>query len=391
MRPLNEDQAAAMVVDALARGIALSIQGGGTKRDMGRAAQEGETLSTAALKGVTLNEPAEMVVSARAGTPLAQVEAALAQNGQMLAFEPPDWRAMMGAEGEPTIGGVVALNLSGPRRIQAGACRDSLIGVRYINGKGEIIRTGGRVMKNVTGLDVVKLQCGAWGTLGLMSEVTFKVLPRPQSSLSIVLNGLNDDDGVHALTMAVTSPFEISAAAHIPARENAAARTIVRIEHFTASLAYRSQQIIRMWQPFGTAEVIDDAPSRALWTSIANVRLFDDLPASAIWRISLKPTDAPKFLAALPNALAQAHYYDWGGALVWMAVDPLGDAGAAAIRVALAAFGGHAMLARAPADIRAAVDVFQPLAQGLSALQRRVKTSLDPAGLFNPGRMYAGM
>ncbi|MBM3607980.1 MAG: glycolate oxidase subunit GlcE [Alphaproteobacteria bacterium] len=391
--PADEAQAVECVMQALAAHTTLAISGGGTKSAIGRPVQAAQDISMRAITGITLYEPAEMIISARAGTPLAEIEKTLSQKGQMLPFEPPDWRAFLGAQGEPSIGGAVAANLSGPRRVQSGALRDSLIGVRFINGKGEIIRTGGRVMKNVTGLDVVKLQAGAWGTLGLMSEVTFKVLPVPAASASLLFEGLDDHRAVAAMMAAMTSPFEVSAAAHLPARADAPAQTLLRLEHFPASVDYRSGALAKLLNTYGAPRIIAHQASQQLWQSIANVRLFDHLPQSAIWRVSIKPSDAARFTASLPQGLAQglaqSHFYDWGGGLVWIACAAQGDAGAQTLRKALAQFGGHATLIRAPADIRAAADVFQPLPKPLAALQARVKASLDPSGLFNPGRMYA--
>ncbi len=389
LAPASEAEAAARVAEAFSRKSSLSIAGGGTKRAMGRPVTASTEISTRGLTGVTLHEPAEMVMSARAGTPLAAIESELAAKGQMLSFEPPDLRALLGASGEPTIGGAVALNMSGPRRIQSGACRDSLIGVRYINGRGEIIRTGGRVMKNVTGLDVVKLQAGAWGTLGLMSEVTFKVSPCPETSATVLLEGLDDLTAIRALTAAVTSPFEVSGAAHLPAGGVNKSRTLVRIEHFAPSVAYRTGEIARLWRTYGAAAILDDAASRILWRDIAQVRHFTHASLDAVWRISMKPTQSPAFVAALPPGLVKRHAYDWGGGLVWLAVAQDHDCGAQVIRATLARFGGYALLVRADAGMRERIDVLPPLPQALARLQERVRLSIDPAGLFNPGRMYA--
>jgi glycolate oxidase FAD binding subunit len=239
MQPDSEQAVATIVADAVKAGKPLAIEGGGTRRAITRPVQAAQTLNLSALNGITLYEPAEMVIGAWVGTPLKEIEAALAAENQILSFEPADYRAALGTEGEPTIGGVVAGNISGPRRILAGAARDNLIGVRFVNGRGEIIKNGGRVMKNVTGLDLVKLQAGAWGTLGVLTEVIFKVTPRPPEGRTLVVEGLPDRDGVDLLGRAMGTPFEVNGAAHLPASGGEPARTAMRLEGFPEQLDYR--------------------------------------------------------------------------------------------------------------------------------------------------------
>lgn len=390
--PSSEAEACAFVASAVAARTPLSLRGGGTRAGLGRPTQTQGTLSSAGLTGVTLYEPAEMVIGARAGTPLADVQRTLAERGQMLPFEPMDHRALFGSAGEPTIGAVAAGNISGPRRINSGAARDSLIGIRLVNGRGEAIKSGGRVMKNVTGLDLVKLVAGSFGTLGFLTEVIFRVLPRPERVVTLVWHGLSDEAGVALLSAALGSPFEPFAAAHLPAGIGAdEARTLVRLENFSESVDYRKAQLEALLAAHGAPELIEGDVSDALWRDARDARFFAGTN-EAVWRLSLTPGNGPRAMAALAPALPGARwFYDWGGGLVWLAVPAAGDAGAAAIRAAIRPLGGHATLVRAPDAIRASVPVFEPLSEPLMRVTAGVKASFDPAGIFEPGRMYAGM
>jgi glycolate oxidase FAD binding subunit len=362
----------------------IEIVGGGTKRGLGRPPQAGVTLSTRGLSGILFHEPAELVISARAGTPLAEVEAALAAKGQMLPFEPIDHRPILGSSGEPTIGGIVAAGVSGPRRIAVGACRDALIGVKFVNGRGEEITSGGRVMKNVTGYDLLKLQCGAFGTLGVLTEVTFKVLPKPAAEATLVFTGLDDRAGVAALCAGLGTPYEVTAAAHVP---GVVSQTLLRLENFPVSLTYRTARLIDELAAHGRPGVVEGEASAALWRSVARL---EPLPRDgAIWRVSTAPTKGPEVVERA-GAVVRGRFYDWSGGLVWIAAEASGDAGAGAIRAAVAATGGHATLVRAPDAVRAAIAPFQPQTEPLAALARATRAVFDPAGVFNPGRMHAG-
>jgi glycolate oxidase FAD binding subunit len=390
--PATESEAAAIIAAARESKSPLAIEGGGTRPGLGRPVQAGARLSTRALTGITLYEPAEMVFSARAGTTLAEVERVLAEKGQRLAFEPMDHRRLFAAAGEPTIGAVAACNISGPRRVQAGAARDHLIGVRLVNGRGEIVKSGGRVMKNVTGLDLVKLSCGAYGTLGLLTEVTFKVLPHPEAAGTLVIDGLDDTRAIAALAAALGSPFAVTGAAHLPASDGSdGARTLLRIEHGAPSVDYRLGRLDELLLPFGPTRRLAEDEAPALWRDIGDgVPLVE--PATAlIWRLSVAPSRAPEVVAAIRRRLAVRHFYDWGGGLIWLALAPCDDAAAPIVRAAVAAAGGHATLVRAPLDIRAAVPVFEPPAPPLAAITAGIKASFDPDRILNPGRMYAGV
>jgi glycolate oxidase FAD binding subunit len=390
--PATEEQAADAVKSTAASGRKLRIEGGGTRAALGRPVTADEALSTRALSGVTLYEPSELVISAKAGTPLSQIEAAISAHGQMLPFEPMDHRALLGTAGEPTIGGVAACGVSGPRRIQQGAARDHLLGVRFVNGSGEIIKSGGRVMKNVTGLDLVKVSCGAYGTLGLLTEVTFKLRPKPLRTGTLVIGGLDDARAVAALSMGLGSPFEVSAAAHLPAGIlGQQACTLLRIENFSDSVDYRLGELAKLLADFGPSRRLEELESLPLWRDIRDVAPLAMPRERVVWRISASPTDGPKIVAALQAQFSFRHFYDWGGGLIWLACEAGQDAQAAAIRTQTQAFNAHAMLVRAPDELRARVDVFEPQAAGVMQLTAGIKRSMDPHGLYNPGRMYAGV
>ena len=391
IQPASEAEAADAVREARAARRRLELRGGGTRTGLGRPVEADAILSSTNLQGITLHEPSELVIGARAGTPLREIEAALAAKGQMLPVEAMDHRRLYGTAGEPTIGGLVATNASGPRRIQAGAIRDHLIGVRFVNGRGEIIKSGGRVMKNVTGLDLVKLECGAHGTLGFLTELTFKVLPRPEASATLVWPGLDDLTAVKALTRALGSPFDVSGAAHVPAGPGrSGARTLLRLEGFAMSVDHREPRVASLLADFGTPQRIDGAESERTWTDLKDAVPLAASVDAVIWRVSVPPTRGPDFVARFsPHHLD--HFYDWAGGLVWIATAPAGDGGASAIRTALAPLGGHATMMRAKDSLRRDSEVFEPLAPALRQITAAVKSSLDPDGSFNPGRMYSGI
>jgi glycolate oxidase FAD binding subunit len=391
LTPRDEADLAEAVARAFAAATPLSVEGGGTRAPLGRPAQTARTLTTRALTGITLYEPAELVIGARSGTPLREVEDALAGHGQELTFEPMDHRPLFGTAGEPTIGGVAAGNVSGPRRIHAGACRDSLIGVRFVNGKGEVVKSGGRVMKNVTGLDLVKLTAGSFGTLGVFSEVIFKVLPRAEHRATLLLHGLDDARAIAAMSAALGSPFEVTGAAHLPSDIERVPKTLLRLEGFQASVGYRAGELRRLLAPYGAADLIEGDFAAQLWRGVRDASFVAEPRASAVWRVSIAPSKAAASLGRLPPGLVERHLFDWGGGLVWLATPATGDAGAAAIRTALGGTGAHATLVRAPDEVRAAVDVFEPPVPALKAVSEGIKRSFDPAGILNPGRMFAGL
>ena len=384
LAPADEQEAAEILRDASGP---FDIVGGGTRPGFGRP-RRGARLSTSKHTGVVFHEPAEMTLRARAGTPLAEVEARLAQHGQMLPFEPLDPRPLFGTQGEPTVGGLVATALAGPRRVSAGAVRDNTLGVRLVNGRGEIVASGGRVTKNVTGLDLVKIACGAHGTLGLITEATFKLLPKPRAEATVVIRRLDDAAGVTAMARALASPFSVSGAALIHVgmgREFP--RTLLRVEGFEDSVAYRTERLIALLADFGAKHALTGEDSARMWRDIRDAAFLAEPRERAIWRASLKPSDAPAALLALGDT-ARASLLDYGGGLLWFSTDPTLEA-ATEVRSALETFAGHVHLIRADAALRERADIFPPLDAVLARLTRGVKASFDPRGLINPGRMYA--
>ena len=372
LTPKTEAELAEIVANANGP---LRIIGGGT-RPIGKQS-DGAVLSTSGLSGIKLHEPGALTLVAQAGTPVAEVEKVLAQEGQRLAFEPMDHRGLLGTTGEPTIGGVFAANVSGPRRIQTGAARDFLLGVRFVDGTGQVLRNGGRVMKNVTGYDLVKLMAGSYGTLGVITEVSLKVLPKSRHTGTLKLEGLSDADAVKALSRSLASPFEVTGATHLQKGPNDAPVTMLRIEGFENSIAYRAEELQKLLAPFGVTSFDTDAQKTTTdWRHIRDVGPFHEAEGD-VWRISVKPSDAPSLVAEIGGEAL----YDWGGGLIWLRV-PTGTK-ASAIRTAMQATPGHATLIRGDAGTGA----FQPLSPAVAALEDGLRARFDPKGLFNPGLM----
>ncbi len=404
LKPRDAAEVEQAIRSALADGKTLEVVGHGTKRAIGRAAQWDATLDLSALTGVTLYEPEELVLSARAGTPLAEIEALVANSKQELAFEPMDYGPLLGtAAGAATIGGVLAANLSGPRRIKAGAARDHFLGFTAVSGRGETFKSGGRVVKNVTGYDLCKLIAGSWGTLAAMTDVTIKTLPRAETEATVLVQNLDDAAARKAMAAATGSFADVSAAAHLPTvaaariAEVAAAKTAVtafRLEGVAPSVVERKTVLEKLLAPFGTLGSLDEAASRALWRAVRDVRPFGAAGPTGtrdLWRISTAPTHGPDVGRALAEKAGAEVFYDWAGGLIWAALPASNDAHAPLVRGAVATAGGHATLIRAPAAVRAAVEVFTPEEPALAALTARVRAGFDPQGVLNAGRMWAGV
>ncbi len=418
LSPANagEEEIVATITKAVASGEPLFVSGNGTKLGMLRPVQAARRVRTTNLAGITLYSPQELILSARAGTDLPEIEAALAEHGQHLIAEPPDLTALLGGPDAPatagtqatrgpqTIGGVVAANLSGPRRVAWGAMRDHVMGIRAVNGAGELIHSGGRVLKNVTGLDLCKLLTGSHGTLAVITEVTLKVLPAPETTGTVVLAGLDAARGVAALSAGLGSPYGVSAAAWLPDASRLPAlapalasppggaggsATLLRIEDFVPSVAYRIARLRAELASFGAAEILDDAASRAVWRGVRDALPLAPAPSDAVWRVSVRPSAGPAVLRAVAAAGVDG-FLDWGGGLVWLAGPADTETHRAVERAAQAARGTWTLL-RAPDALRVAVNVVPPEAAPLARITRRVKAAFDPRGILNPGRLYAGL
>jgi len=389
----DEADVLAFVQWAISEDTAIEVRGGGSKRNLGRPVEiEIENvLDLSGLRGITLYEPDELVLSAHVGTPLREIETLLSENGQELAFEPADYGRLLGNPREQqTIGGVLATNQAGPRRIKAGAARDHFLGMKGVTGRGDAIKSGGRVVKNVTGYDLCKLMAGSFGTLTAMTHVTVKVLPAAQRSRTILIMGLDATQATEVMSQAMGGPHEVSAAAHLPAQvvrgsgvsylQSAdSSVTALRIEGTPISAEYRCNALRNEFANFADIEELHTANTSRLWREIRDVGELLTPTAGEIWRISVAPSKGAELLTVFGGD----GFIDWAGGLVWLRT----AVGADAIRQKVGN-DGHATLIHGSTKSRAAIDVLQPPTPGVMALSKRIKNSFDPKHLLNPGRMY---
>jgi glycolate oxidase FAD binding subunit len=391
---------------AIASEQPLEIIGHGSKRQIGQPMTTNALLDLSALNAVTAYEPSELIITVQAGAPLADVKSLIDSRNQQFAFEPIDTSALLGTPNLGTIGGMIGVGLAGPRRIRAGGARDHLLGAHAVSGFGDSFKAGGRVVKNVTGYDLCKLLAGSWGTLAVMTEVTLKVMPRPESERTLLLRGLDDATAVRAMTAALGSPFDLSGAAHLPSSAFRAAAgaladlgspqqavTLLRLEGITASAVHRAAALGKILTPFGPAQILEDAASAAVWRSVRDVTPFaadGALGAWPVWRIVCPPAAGGALGERLARDTGGDVIYDWGGGLIWAALPATPDARAALVRQRVNAVGGHATLIRASDEVRRSVDVFHPQQGGVASLSERVRHSFDPKNILNRGRMIRG-
>ncbi len=396
MKPVTEGEVLDAVADALASEAPIEILGHGSKRGLGHAVAAVRRIDVSGLSGIIQYEPTELLLQARPGTPLADIVALLADNHQEMAFEPMDPTVLWRGNSTGTLGGTVAVNAGGPRRIKAGAARDHLLGFRAVSGRGEVFKSGGQVMKNVTGYDLSKLIAGSYGTLAVITELSLKVLPRAETEQTVLLYGLDEAGALAALREASGLPQEVSSFACLPdgswAGVPSGCVAALRLEGPGISVDKRFANLHAHFGPRARIADLAERDSRLFWAA-----LRDAEPVARgegpVWRVSLTPSEGAPYIAALRRAgvpLAR-WYYDWAGGLVWLRVDGA-DPHAAAVRAALRVDGsgrehGHATLMRADEAARAATPVFHPQPAALAALSRRVKSAFDPRHLLNRGRL----
>ena len=404
--PADLDELRDAVGEALAVEEPLEVVAGGSKRGFGRPLQLPRLLDLSRLAGIRDYQPSELVLTAGAATPIEEIDAALAEAGQMLAFEPPDLGALFGlpeaVARQRTLGGALACNLSGPRRIKAGAARDHFLGFRGVSGRGEVFKAGGKVVKNVTGYDLCKLMAGSFGTLAALEEVTVQVLPRPEALSTVMLWGLDPLPAVRALSRALASPHEISGAVYIPAPSTTGLMSLpgstavaaLRLEGPDPSVTFRRERLLAELGSDCEATSLDDESSIPFWQAVRDVLPLAGSGDRAIWRVSVAPSRGGELGAAIAHRLTTTWYLDWAGGLVWVAIAGAEDGGAAVIRDAIRGADGrgtgHATLIKGSPELRRSVPVFEPQLPALAALVRRIKESFDPRRILNPGRMVDG-
>jgi glycolate oxidase FAD binding subunit len=359
-------QSEAEVCDVIRSGGPFAIEGGGTRR-IGVA--EGAPLSTRGLSGVTLYEPGTLTLVARVGTPLSEIDALLAAENQRLAFEVPDLRGILGRVGESSIGGVVAVNASGPRRVASGACRDFCLGVRFVDGRGDVVKNGGRVMKNVTGLDLVKLMAGSHGTLGVMTEVSLKVQPLPETVVTLRVPECEADVAVAIMSDMLGLPFDLTGAAW------QGGTVFLRLEGIETSLRYRVG-LMRVRLRREVEEIWGAEPCGPIWCGIRDVEVFHDRGGD-VWRVSVKPSDA---LRLVETVQPEDMMFDWGGNRVWFLTKEGAD-----VRARMTS--GHATLIRASDETKRRLGVFHPQSAVLAGISAGLRHKFDPDGKFNHGMM----
>ena len=371
---------------AAEKGTRLEIVSGGSKRSFGRPVAADAMLDISALSGIVKYEPEELVLTARAGTPIAEINAALSEKHQMLGFEPTDWGPLFGNDaGRATLAGVVATNACGARRVKGGAVRDSVIGCRFVNGRGEIVKAGGPVIKNVTGFDVPKLMCGAFGTLGLLTEISLKVGPVTERVAAVAVRNCAPEAGLRLSREAASLALDATGLAYLPATTRAEqdhGTALIRVEGTTAAVV---EKLALLHSRFAGHDLVtlNDDTTHASFEEITNGAAFVNRDTD-LWRLCVPPSNSYE---AVKSADPSQWYADWAGGLLWLAL-PADEQTATRLRAITGRFGGHATLMRASEDARRQLAVFEPEPPARAELTRAVKAAFDPKRVLNRGRMF---
>ncbi|PKR54143.1 FAD-binding protein [Thalassospira marina] len=405
--PTSPSQLRDAIAWAVADKVPLEIIGQGSKRAYGHRVAASHVLDLSKLTGILFYQPEELVISAHAGTPIAEIAALLADKNQQFQFEPGDFPLLLGDGGTShsgTLGGLVACNLSGPRRLKSGAARDHVLGFEAISGRAEDFKSGGRVMKNVTGFDLSKLMAGSFGTLAVMHTITLKAMPRPETIRTVIIPCDDVSFAGRAMTLAMGSENEVSGAAWVPASlcamhiQDGAAQEIaasaqnavaLRLEGPEQSVIWRAEALARLLGDIGPNAILPIADSLSLWQAIADVTPMQG-NAGVLWRLSVPPASGAAVVTAL-RALAGAgevdFMLDWAGGLIWARYAHCDISLASHIREIAGQVGGNATLIRAPEDTRRDVSVFHPVSPEISRINHKISENFDPFGILNPGRM----
>lgn len=400
-QPRDEQDLSSFIERAHNNRVPVEIRGSGSKAAIGRPVQVKHALSSLNISGILFYEPRERVMSAKAGTPLKFIEETLAYNGQMLPFEPVNF-AMINQKPEEqgTIGGVFASHVDGSRRILAGSAQDHFLGMNAVNGMGKRFKAGGRVMKNVAGYDICRSVAGSWGTLVIMTDVTFRVMPKPETTKTLIFYDLLDVLAIELMGKAMKTPYEISGAAHLPSslvsnltdsdlNTRGKAITALRLENFSYAVSNRLDKLQEILGSFAAMDILDKDKSLTFWSDVRNLNFFKSSDAP-FWRITTAPSKAVEIVASIrahhPECVAA---YDWAGGLIWLLTPYRADAGASEVHRTVLNRSGNATLMRGSSELRNSTYVFQPLERNMKALVKKVKHAFDPAGILNPGKMYS--
>lgn len=380
LRPASADQLRQIIAEALPHRQALEFRGGGSKSQMGWPERRTTVVELGALSGVIEYDPGELVLTVGAGTRLCELESLVAEHQQMLAFEPFDHGPLYDMPpGESTIGGVIAANVCGSRRLSVGSARDHVLGFEAVSGRAELFKAGGRVVKNVTGFDLPRLMTGSWGRLAGLTAVTLKVMPRPQTELTVLIEGPTEVEGSVLMSRAVGSGAEVSAAAHLPpSLALAQAGVALRLEGFAPAVAARQALVRELVGDAWPVRTLAGDESAHLWQRICTAACLPRL--DTLWRVLVPPAIGYEFVKRLGTG-QHRYLYDWAGGLVWVAAAAELDVRSAATQVS-----GEAVLVRADLGVRTRIAALHPEPVALTALRARIKAAFDPADILDPGR-----